>query len=95
MLDRPVFDVRYVLAPGLPLSAAEVSAQPEEGFSNLKTFVLEGPADYGYGTQGMMMTALTHPRLRKVETLDLDVNLRDAEIREICGTVKAGHSQRC
>ena len=90
MLDRPAYDVRYVVATGLPLSNEGDSGEPEGGFSSLKTLVLEGPADYAHGTRGMMMTSLMHPRLREVETLDLDVNMRDAEIREICGTVGVG-----
>jgi hypothetical protein len=90
MLDRPAYDVRYVVATSLPLSNEGDSGEPKEGFSSLKTLVLEGPADYAHGTRGMMMTPLMHARLREVETLDLDVNMRDAEIREICGTVDVG-----
>jgi hypothetical protein len=88
MVDRPAYDVRYVIATRSPLANEEDSGGPEEGFSRLTTLVLEGPADDTHGTRNVMKTALLDQRLREVETLDLDIMMRDTEVREICGTLR-------
>jgi hypothetical protein len=88
MVDVPACDVGYVIATRSPLANEEDSEPPEQEFSKLKTLVLEGPADGPDATGTVVKTALLDQRLREVETLDLDIMMRDAEVREICGKPK-------
>jgi hypothetical protein len=82
MRDRPADYLEHVIATRPPPTDDGDAGEPQDQISDLKTLVLEGHFDH------RAPSPLLHPRLRRVEVLDLDVDISDSEMLDICGTFK-------